>query len=60
VSESIPPLDPGVLRPLGEVEPAMATVRTRARERLLRAVEGREPGQDAGAAPARRAALASS
>ena len=48
MSESIPPLDPGVLGPLREPEPEMASVRTRARERLLRAVGGGRPGEDGG------------
>jgi hypothetical protein len=40
VSESIPPLDPGLLGPLRDAEPAPAAVRARARRRLLSA--GRE------------------
>jgi hypothetical protein len=40
VSEAIPPLDPGLLGPLREAEPAPAVVRARARQRLLNAVGG--------------------
>ena len=48
MSESIPPLDPRVLGPLREPEPATATVRTRARERLLRVVGGGSREEDGG------------
>ena len=40
MSETIPPLDPGIVGPLREVDPAPAAVRARARERLLTAVAG--------------------
>ena len=40
MSESIPPLDPDLLGPLRESEPAPVAVRARARERLLAAVGG--------------------
>jgi hypothetical protein len=40
----IPPLDPGVLGPLREAEPAPAAVRARARQRLLSVVGGGGPG----------------
>jgi hypothetical protein len=40
VTESIPPLDPGLRGPLREAAPAPAAVRARARERLLTAVAG--------------------
>lgn len=40
MSESIPPLDPGLLGPLREAEPAPEAVRTRARQRLMAAVGG--------------------
>ncbi len=40
MSESIPPLDPGLLGPLREADPAPAAVRARARERLMAAVRG--------------------
>ena len=48
MSESIPPLDPGVLGPLREAEPAPAAVRARARRRLLSA-GGEGPVGDGGA-----------
>jgi hypothetical protein len=40
LTESVPPLDPGLLGPLREAEPAPAAIRARARERLLTAVAG--------------------
>ncbi len=40
MSESIPPLDPGLLGPLRDAEPAPSAVRARARQRLLNAVGG--------------------
>jgi hypothetical protein len=51
VSESIPPLDPGLLGPLREADPAPAAVRARARERLMAAVGGAGgPGGSGGGA----------
>ncbi len=40
MTDSLPPLDPGLLGPLREAEPAPAPVRARARQRLLSAVAG--------------------
>lgn len=47
MSETIPPLDPDIVGPLREADPAPAAVRARARDRLLTAVAG-QAGQGAG------------
>jgi hypothetical protein len=51
VSESIPPLDPGLLGPLREADPAPTAVRARARERLMAAVGGAGGPGGSGAGP---------